>query len=76
MIFLTILPVTEILRSFKLGLEGKTGHEIPEPSRLKFLEKFSANKFALPDAEDNVSRKLNRVSIADLTLLRTLLAIH
>ena len=45
--FLTILGVTEILCSFRLVLEGKTGKEIPESSRLDFLEKFSANNFAL-----------------------------
>ena len=47
MTFLTILGDTEILCSFKLVLEGKTGKEIPESSSLKFLEKFSANNFAL-----------------------------
>ena len=67
---------TEILCSFKLVLEGKTGKEIPESSRLEFLEKFSANNFALSDAEDNTSEPLNRGGIADLPLLRTLLAIH
>ena len=36
--FLTILEVTEILCSFKLVLEGNTGKEIPELSRLEFLE--------------------------------------
>ena len=51
MTFLTILGVTEILCSFKLVLEGKTGKEIPESSRLEFLEKFSANNFALLDAD-------------------------
>ena len=35
MTFLIILEDTEIL-------EGKTGNEIPESSRLEFLEKFSA----------------------------------
>ena len=64
--FLTILGVTEILCSFKLVLEGKTGKEIPESSRLEFLEKFLANNFALSDAEDNTSRPLNRGGIADL----------
>ena len=49
MTFLTILGVTEILCSFKLVLEGKTGKEIPESSRLEFLEKFSANNFALSE---------------------------
>ena len=37
---------------------------------------FSANNFALLDAEDNTSRSFNRRGIADLPLLRTLLAIH
>ena len=76
MTFLIILGVTEILRSFKLVLEGKTGKEIPDSSRLEFLEKFSANNFALSDAEDNTSGPLNRGGIADLPLLRTLLAIR
>ena len=43
MTFLTILGVTEILCSFRLVLEGKIGKEIPESSRLEFLEKFSGN---------------------------------
>ena len=76
MTFLTILGVKEILCSFRLVLEGKTGKEIPELSRFEFLEKFLANDFALSDAEDNTSGPLNRGGIADLPLLRTLLAIH
>ena len=48
---------------------------ISESSRLKFLEKFSANNFALTDAEDNNSGPFNRGGIADLPFLRTLLAI-
>ena len=75
MTFLTILGVTEILCSFKLVLEGKTGKEIPESSRLEFLEKFLANNFALSDAEDNTSSLLNTGGIADLSLLKKLLAI-
>ena len=67
MTFSTILGVTEILCSFKLVLQGKTGKEIPESSRLEFIEKFSANNFALSDAEDNNSRPLNRGGIADLS---------
>ena len=66
----------EILCSFKLVLEGKTGKETPKSSRLEFKEKFSANNFALSDAEDNTSSPLNRGGIADLPLLRTLLAIR
>ena len=49
----------EILCSFRLVLDGKTGKEIPDSSRLEFLEKFSANDFALSDAEDNTSSPLN-----------------
>ena len=45
------------------------------PESLEFLEKFLANNFALTDAEDNTSGPLNRGGIADLPLLRTLLAI-
>ena len=75
MTFLTILGVTEILFSFRLVLEGKTGKEIPESSRLEFIEKFLANNFALSEAEDNTSEPLNRGGVADLPLLRTLLAI-
>ena len=76
MTFLTIVGVMEILCSFRLVLEGKTGKEIPESSRFEFLEKYLANNFALSDAEDNTSGPLNRGGIADLPLLRTLLAIR
>ena len=68
MIFLTILGVVEMLCSFRVIQEGKTGKEIPESSRLAFLEKFSANSFALSDAEDNTSGPLNRGVIADFYL--------
>ena len=76
MTFLTILGVLEILCRFRLILEGKTGKEIPESSRLEFLEKFSENNFALSDAEDNTSEPLNRGAIVDLPLLRTLLTVR
>ena len=75
MTFLPILRVTEILCSFKLVPERKTGKEIPESSRLEFLEKFSANNYALSDAEDNTSGPLYKGGIADLPLFRTLSAI-
>ena len=65
MTFLTILGHTKILCSFRLVLEGKTGKEIPESSGLDFLEKFSANNFALSDAEDNTSVWFNRGDTAD-----------
>ena len=76
MTFLTILGVTEILCSFRLVPKGKTGKEIPESSRLEFLEKFSGNNFILSDREDNTTGPLNRGGIADLPLLRALLAIR
>ena len=75
MTFPTILGVMEILCSFRLVLEGKAGKEIRESSRLVFLEKFLTNYFALSDAEDNTSKRLNRGGIADLSLLKTLLGI-
>ena len=62
---MTFLGVMEILFSFRLVLEGKTGKEIPESSTFKFLEKFLANDFALSDAEDSTSSSLNREGIAD-----------
>ena len=45
---------------FQISSRRKTGKEKPESSRLEFIEKFSANNFALSDAEDNTSRSLNR----------------
>ena len=60
MTFLSILRVREILYSLGLVLEGKTGKKILMSSRLEFLEKFLANKFALSDVEDNTSGPLNR----------------
>ena len=66
----------DILCSFRLVLEEKTGKEIPESSRFEFLEKFLANNFALSDAEDNTTGLLNRGGIADLPFLRTLLPIR
>ena len=71
---LTILGVTEVLCSFRLVLR-KMGKEIPESPRLKFLEKFLGINFALSDAEDSTPGLLNRRGIADLLLLRTLLAV-
>ena len=70
------MGVTGISYNFRLVLEGKTGKEIPELSRLEFLKKFSANNFVLSHTEDNTSGSLNRGGIADLPLLRTLLTIR
>ena len=46
-----------------------------ESSRLDLSVKISGNNFALADAEGNSSGSLNRGEIADLILLRILLAI-
>ena len=76
MIFFTILEVKFFFCCFRLVLEEKTGKDILESSRLEFFEKFLANNFALSDTEDNHSWSLNKESIADLQMLRTLLAIR
>ena len=73
MTFLSILVVIRNIMQFRIG---KTDNEIPESSRLDFLEKFSANHFTWSDAEGKTSKPLNRGGIADLSLLRTLLAIR
>ena len=44
--------------------------------KISVLRKVLANNFTLSDAIDNTSGPLNRGSIADLLLLRTVLAIH
>ena len=54
----------------------KISEEIPQSSKLESLEKFLGNNFALSDAEDNTSGPLNRGSIADLPLMRTLFALR
>ena len=69
------MEVTEILCIFRLVQEGKTEKEIPPSSKLEFLEKFLANNSALSDAAHNISGLLNRGGIADLLLLKALLAI-
>ena len=76
MTFLTTLRFLEILCSFRLVLEKKTCKEMPESSRLEFIEKFFANNFALSGSEDNTSGSLNRKGITELPLLRILLAIR
>ena len=62
---------------FQISPKRENSKETPKSSRLQFLEKFSANNFALSDAEDNTSGPLNRGGIiANLPLLRTLLTIR
>ena len=58
-----------------LVLEGEAGKEIPESSGFEFLEKFYKNSFALWEAEANNSGSWNWGGMADLPLLRTLLAL-
>ena len=61
---------------FQISPRREKSKEIPETSRLEFLEKFLANNFTLSDAEDNMYSLRKKGGIADLLLLRTLLAIH
>ena len=61
---------------FQISPRREKSKEIPETSRLEFLEKFLAKNFTLPDAEDNAYSLRKKGGIADLLLLRTLLAIH
>ena len=72
---LTILGAIEKLSSFRLVLEGKTGKVISASRKVEFLERFSVDNFALTDAEDNICGPFIRGSVADLSLLRTLIAI-
>ena len=58
MTFLTILRITKILCRFRRKNRNKI--YILESSRSEFLEKFSANNFALSGAEGNTSGLLNR----------------
>ena len=55
MAFLTNMGVAGILCIFKVVPGGKAGKEVLASSRSVFLEKFSANNFALADAERNTS---------------------
>ena len=61
-----MLGVTYIFYSFRLVLEGKTGKEIHDSSRLEFLEKFFT---ILLYQMQNTSGPLNRGGIADLSLM-------
>ena len=74
MTFFSNLEVVCMLRSFRLVLEGKAVKEIPESSRLEFLEKFfltvllyqNWRQTEAAEAEDNISGLLHRGGIADL----------
>ena len=74
MTFLTMLGAIEyyvVSDEFQKGKQAKR-----YPSHQEFLEKFLTNNFAFSEAEDNTSGPLNRGGIADLPLLKTLLAIR
>lgn len=73
-LFIQLIGVIEILRSFREVLEWKVGKEISQSSGLEVLEKILGNNFALSDAEENIP-VIARV-IADMPLLRALLAIR
>ena len=68
--FLLNLGVLWLLCSFRLVLKGKAGKEITESSRLELF----ANSFGSSEAEENTSDPSKRRGIADLPLVRTLLA--
>ena len=72
--FLNNLGVTGMLCSFTLVLKENVSKEIPESTKLEFLEKFWANSLALSDAEYNTLGPLNAEGIVNLTLLKTLLS--
>ena len=75
--FLHLIDIlNDLLLSFRLVLEGKTGKQITELSRLEFFEKNLANNFAVSDAEHNISGKLNRGGKADSPFFKILLAIR
>ena len=61
---------------FQICSRRETGKEIPESSRLEFLEKFSAKNFTLSDEKDSTSSLLSIGGTPDLPLLTTLLVIH
>ena len=61
---------------FHISSKREIIKEIPESSRLDFLEKLLANNFVLSYPEDDTSGLFNKGGIAGLPLSRTLLAIH
>ena len=73
MILLINLVATETC-SFRLVLKRKSCKQISELIKIRVLKKRS-KKFALSEAKDNTPEQLNKLSIADLPFLRTLLAI-
>ena len=75
MIFLINLVATETC-SFRLVLKRKSCKQISELSNfLKRVLKNRSKKFALSEAKGNLPEQLNKLSVADLPFLRTLLAI-
>ena len=64
-----------ILYIFRLALERRTKKKNTCVIKIRVLTKLLPNNFSLSDAEGNTSKPLNRVGIAYLPLLRTVLAI-
>ena len=62
-----------IFCAVRLVIGGKAGKETTESSKLEFLLTFSANNFALSEAEGNDAGLLDWEGIADLLLLETLI---
>ena len=74
MTFLTLLSVMEIICSFRLVLDGKTGEEIPRSSRSELLDKFLGNNFHLSDAENNIpscwAEQVEQIYLAENSISR------
>ena len=66
MAFLTILRVTEIIRSFRLVLVGKTGKEIPKSSKFQILVLDSLQDSSKVETPNNSSAKQSSVGTLQL----------
>ena len=76
MTFSTNLWVTEVLFSFRLVPEGKTGKKLLKSSRLESPKIVYSKQFCFIRCRRQLLRSLNKVGIADFSLMRTLLAIR
>ena len=63
------MGVTENIMQFQISSRRENRQRDNRVIKIKFKEKFSANNFALSDAEDNTSGPLNRGGIADITFV-------
>ena len=60
----------------QISSRRKNSYRDTQVIKIRVINKFLVNNFALSDAEGNTTSLLNWWDIADLPLLRTLLAIH